>query len=73
MKEYKKWLEYQIERCLNDKDLQREHWAFCKAYEKFILLSNHNSIMPSLPTMDEIKLEPVYGSTYCKYSVIEKS
>lgn len=35
MEEYKQWLEQQIERCLNDKDLQREHWAFCKAYEKF--------------------------------------
>ncbi len=38
MEEYKKWLEQQIERCLEDKDLQREHWAFCKAYEKLIEL-----------------------------------
>jgi len=38
MEEYKKWLEQQIERCLNDKDLQREHWAFCKAYEKLTAL-----------------------------------
>ena len=30
-----------------------------------------NKALPSLPTMDEIKLEPVYGSTYCQYSVIE--
>lgn len=36
IEEYKKWLEVQIEKCLNDKDLQREHWAFCKAYEKLI-------------------------------------
>lgn len=36
VEEYKKWLEVQIEKCLNDKDLQREHWAFCKAYEKLI-------------------------------------
>lgn len=28
-------------------------------------------VMPSLPTINEIKLEPVYGSTYCQYSVIE--
>jgi len=28
-------------------------------------------VMPSLPTIDEIKLDPVYGSTYCQYSVIE--
>lgn len=38
MEEYKQWLEQQIERCLNEKDLQREHWAFCKAYEKFTAL-----------------------------------
>lgn len=38
MEEYKQWLEQQIERCLNDKYLQREHWAFCKAYEKFMAL-----------------------------------
>lgn len=38
MEEYKQWLEQQIEGCLNDKDLQREHWAFCKAYEKFTSL-----------------------------------
>ena len=38
MEEYKQWLEQQIERCLKDKDLQREHWAFCKAYEKFTAL-----------------------------------
>ena len=38
MEEYKQWLEQQIERCLNDKDLQHEHWAFCKAYEKFTAL-----------------------------------
>lgn len=38
MEEYKQWLEQQIELCLNDKDLQREHWAFCKAYEKFTAL-----------------------------------
>jgi hypothetical protein len=27
---------------------------------------NKALVMPSLPTMDEIKLEPVYGSTYCQ-------
>jgi antitoxin component YwqK of YwqJK toxin-antitoxin module len=35
MKQYLEWLEKQIDFCLEDKDLQREHWAFCKAYEKF--------------------------------------
>jgi hypothetical protein len=32
---------------------------------------NKALFMPSLPAIDEIKLEPVYGSTYCQYSVIE--
>ena len=33
--EYKQWLEVQIEKSLSA-DLQREHWAFCKAYEKLM-------------------------------------
>jgi len=35
MKQYLEWLEKQIDFCLEDKTMQREHWAFCKAYEKF--------------------------------------
>jgi hypothetical protein len=35
MKEYIKWLENKIEVCLEDKDLQREHWAFCQALKKY--------------------------------------
>lgn len=54
MEEYIQWLEQQIERCLNDKDLQREHWAFCKAYEKFTALHQpHDS--GSLP-LDLVKV-----------------
>lgn len=34
MEEYIKWLENKIEVCLEDKDLQREHWAFCQALKK---------------------------------------
>ena len=33
--EYIKWLENKIEVCLKDKDLQREHWAFCQALKKY--------------------------------------
>jgi hypothetical protein len=29
------WLENKIELCLNDKDLQREHWAFCQCLKKY--------------------------------------
>jgi len=35
MNEYIKWLESKIEARREDKDLQREHWAFCKALEKY--------------------------------------
>jgi hypothetical protein len=35
MEEYMKWLENKIEVCLEDKDLQREHWAFCQALKKY--------------------------------------
>jgi hypothetical protein len=35
MEEYVKWLEDKIEVCLEDKDLQREHWAFCQALKKY--------------------------------------
>jgi antitoxin component YwqK of YwqJK toxin-antitoxin module len=35
MKQYLEWLEKQINFCLEDKTMQIEHWAFCKAYEKF--------------------------------------
>lgn len=33
--EYYKWLERRIELTREDKDLSREHWAFCKAMEKY--------------------------------------
>lgn len=35
MKTYIEWLERQVETCLEDKDLQREHWAFCQALRKY--------------------------------------
>jgi hypothetical protein len=35
MEEYIEWLENKIEVCLEDKDLQREHWAFCQALKKY--------------------------------------
>lgn len=64
MEEYKQWLEQQIEGCLNDKDLQREHWAFCKAYEKFTAL-RQPLVISSVCTCRNAKLEkdslvPVY-------------
>ena len=41
MEEYIKWLEIKIEVCLEDKDLQREHWAFCQALKKYRELALH--------------------------------
>lgn len=35
MEEYIKWLEKEIEVCLEDKDLKREHWAFCQSLKKY--------------------------------------
>jgi hypothetical protein len=35
MEKYIEWLENKIEVCLEDKDLQREHWAFCQALSKY--------------------------------------
>ncbi len=35
MSNYVEWLEKKIEQCLEDKDLQREHWAFCQALKKY--------------------------------------
>ena len=32
---YIAYLERMIETCLNDKDLQREHWAFCQALKNY--------------------------------------
>ena len=58
MEEYKQWLEQQIERCLNDKDLQREHWAFCKAYEKFTAL-RQPPVSGSLPDDKRILTEAI--------------
>lgn len=57
MEEYRQWLEQQIERCLNDKDLEREHWAFCKAYEKFIALRQPPVIGSVCDKCEELQAE----------------
>ena len=45
MEEYIKWLENKIEVCLEDKDLQREHWAFCQALKKYRELALHQPLI----------------------------
>lgn len=63
MEEYKEWLEQQIERCLNDKDLQREHWAFCKAYEKLTAL--RQPIVSRQVSCNTCKFLPAQYDNYC--------
>jgi hypothetical protein len=57
MTEYKQWLESMIDKCFDDEDLQREHWAFCKAYEKFV---EEESKLPQQEISDEEILEAAY-------------
>jgi len=45
MDDYIKWLENKIEACLEDKDLQREHWAFCQALKKYRELALHQPLV----------------------------
>ena len=40
MEDYIKWLENKIETTLEDKDLQREHWAFCQSLKQYRKLNN---------------------------------
>jgi len=55
---------YKICAQLNDGQI-----AVTEATEQLLDLFSVNG---SLPSLNEIKLEPVYGSTYCQYSVIEQ-
>ena len=45
MNDYIKWLENKINDTLEDKDLQREHWAFCQALKKYRELSIPSDIV----------------------------
>ena len=58
MEEYIKWLENRIEVCLGDKDLQREHWAFCQALKKYRELA---LCQPPEPPKDRILREDGKG------------
>ena len=56
MEEYIKWLENKIEVCLEDKDLQREHWAFYQALKKYRELAlRQHGVMPPLPSVQELR------------------
>jgi hypothetical protein len=57
MKQYLEWLEKQIDFCLEDKTMQREHWAFCKAYEKFKSLettTESEELTPQIAESEEL-------------------
>ena len=61
MEEYIKWLENKIEVCLEDKDLQREHWAFfffLKKYRELALrqppVSRRSEVLAALSWVSSI-------------------
>ena len=55
MKEYIKWLENKIEICREDKDLTREHWAFCQALKKYSELAlRQPDVSGALPPDSEL-------------------
>ena len=55
MEEYIKWLENKIEVCLEDKDLQREHWAFCQALKKYRELALRQPLVSGRSEWDEME------------------
>ena len=63
MNEYIEWLEGKIEFCQNDKDLQKEHWAFCQALKKYRELCNKNfsevtdNFLSHLQQKDELSIK----------------
>lgn len=54
MEEYIKWLENKIEVCLEDKDLQREHWAFCQALKKYRELALRQPLVSNRYTLQDM-------------------
>ena len=70
MEEYIKWLENKTEVCLEDKDLQREHWAFCQALKKYRELALHQppvigSVCPDC-LMGRDEFEPEWKCSDCR-------
>lgn len=57
MEKYIDYLERMIENCKENKDLQREHWAFCQAlkkYREFEQLRQSNSVGGASVTEEEM-------------------
>jgi len=67
MDKYKEWLEGQIERCLKDEELQREHWAFCHALRKYNELSSCNTTLITKASWDEAEKITHDGFVYVRY------
>ena len=72
---YIKWLEDKIETCLEDKDLQREHWAFCQSLKKYRQLSTSSDNVPKKIelTRDELLhlLKEAYRTGYASYEIVD--
>lgn len=73
MEEYIKWLENKIEVCLEDKDLQREHWAFCQALKKYRELALRQSLVSGSLPLTKVPKEfcrcqnPLVHDAQCPY------
>lgn len=64
MEDYIKWLENKIEVCLEDKDLQREHWAFCQALKKYRELALRQPPVSGSVLSNEEMREPIEDALY---------
>jgi hypothetical protein len=79
MEEYIKWLENKIEVCLEDKDLQREHCAFCQALKKYRELAltiggvvrTLVCVDDSIPNLTESKEYIMLAETNRHYNLID--
>jgi hypothetical protein len=70
MEEYIKWLENKIEVCLEDKDLQREHWAFCQALKKYRELAlTIPAVMVELPDNHVCRYSKAMNQPYTRLCV----
>lgn len=65
MEKYIEWLENKIEVCLEDNDLQREHWAFCQALKKYRELSLTASVVEGHSEQCCSPCEGFYLGTTC--------
>lgn len=65
MKEYIEWLERMIEQTREDKDLQREHWAFCQSLKKVRELAFHQcDVSGQSEQLDTVEKRNIFNDGY---------